>query len=204
MANMKKVFDERTKHRVVGVIVVLSLMIIFLPPMMRESDKNLDEFTSYKIPKKPPLPKVTVLEPKSAFATVKTTAVTVPKITAPVRSKISPPKSLSQNASPAHILKNSETILKTQKLVAEKSLKFNEVFTIQLASFSKKANAQALVKKLRAQGFAASEQATKTPKGYTYHVIVGQTKQRDQAIDLQKKLVNNTKLNGLIIKTKVG
>lgn len=60
------------------------------------------------------------------------------------------------------------------------------------------------MKKLRAQGFAASEQATKTPKGYTYQVIVGQTKQRDQAIDLQKKLVNNTKLNGLIIKTKVG
>ncbi|HVT62856.1 MAG TPA: hypothetical protein VHD33_05140 [Legionellaceae bacterium] len=40
-------------------------------------------------------------------------------------------------------------------------------------------------------------------KGAVYQVIVGQLKHRDQAIDLQKKLVNNTRLNGLIIKTKV-
>lgn len=204
MANMKKVFDERTKHRAVGVIVILALMIIFLPPMMRESDKNLDEFTSYKIPKKPPLPKVTVLEPNAAFRTVKTVPVTVPKMATPVRSRISAARPISPNASAAKTLKNAEIILKKQKIAAEKSLRFNEVFTIQLASFNQHVNAQALIKKLRARGFAASEQITKTPKGSTYQVIVGQTKQRDQAIDLQKKLVDNTKLNGLIIRTKVG
>ncbi|MGV3739713.1 MAG: SPOR domain-containing protein [Gammaproteobacteria bacterium] len=204
MANMKKVFDERTKHRLVGVIVILALMIIFLPPMMRESDKNLDEFTSYQIPKKPPMPKVTVLEPSAAFRSVKTVSVAVPKMPAPVKSRISPARSLSQNATREQTLKTAEIILKKQKIAAEKSLRFNEVFTIQLASFNKHANAQALVKKLRAKGFSASEQITKTPKGSTYQVIVGQTKQRDQAIDLQKKLVDNTKLNGLIIRTKVG
>ena len=203
MANMKKVFDERTKHRVVGVIVVLALMIIFLPPMMRESDKNLDEFTSYRIPKKPPLPKVTILEPKAAFRVVKTTQVTVPKMGAPVHSNLARAEPLNQTVSRDQVLKNSAVILQKQKIAMEKSLHFNEVFAIQLASFNKQGNAQALVKKLRKQGFNASVQMSKTSKGPRYQVIVGRTKQRDQAIDLQKKLVNNTQLNGLIIKTKV-
>lgn len=203
MANMKKVFDERTKHRVVGVIVVLALMIIFLPPMMRESDKNLDELTSYQIPKRPPMPKVTVIEPKEAFRMVKTTPVTVPKMATPVRSKIAAAQPLSPNVSHAQTIKTSEMIMKNQKIAMEKSLHFNEVFAIQLASFSKKDNAQALAKKLKTRGFNASVQMSRTKKGQTYQVIVGQTKQRDQAIDLQKKLVDNTKLNGLIIKTKV-
>ena len=97
----------------------------------------------------------------------------------------------------------AQEILKKLQVAERKSMKFNEVFTIQLASFTQEANAQSLVNKLRLQGFAASKHIVKNPQGVVYQVIVGHVKQRDQAIDLQKKLVDNTRLNGLIIKTKV-
>jgi DedD protein len=204
MATMKKIFDERTKHRVVGVIVVLALMIIFLPAMIRESDKNFDEFTSYRVPKKPPMPKVSVIEPKAMLRSVKTAAVvTIPKPQAPVHLAITAAEPISPNASQKQIIQSAENLAKKMQISERNSMKYNEIFTIQLASFNKEKNAQVLVNKLLGQGFAASKQIVNTPQGTVYQVVVGQLKQRDQAIDLQKKLVDNTQLNGLIIKTKV-
>jgi DedD protein len=203
MANMKKIFDERTKHRLVGVIVALALMIIFLPAMMRESDKNFDEFTSFRVPKKPAMPKVSLLEPKDMLRSVKMVTIVVPKPSAPKRLEIAEAQPLSQPISQDESLHSTQEILKKLQISERKSMRFNEVFAIQLASFTKEANAQALVDKLRLQGFAASKLTVKNPQGVVYQVLVGQVKQREQAIDLQKKLVDNTRLNGLIIKTKV-
>jgi DedD protein len=203
MASMKKIFDERTKHRMVGLIVVFALMIIFLPAMMRESDKNFDEFTSFKVPKKPAMPKVSFVEPKALLRSVKAAPVSVPKPIAPTHLEIAEAQPISRHASPDESIKAAQEILKKLEIAERESMKFNEVFTVQLASFTKEANAQALVNKLRLQGFSASKQRVKTPQGVVYQVIVGHVKQRDKAIDLQKKLVNNTRLNGLIIKTKV-
>ena len=203
MANMKKIFDERTKHRVVGVIVALALMIIFLPAMMRESDKNFDEFIPFKVPKKPIMPKVTLMEPKAMLRSVQATPVKLPNLSAPKHLDIAEAQPLSQTVSPDEGMQAAQEILKKLQVAERKSMKFNEVFTIQLASFTQEANAQSLVNKLRLQGFAASKQIVKNPQGVVYQVIVGHVKQRDQAIDLQKKLVDNTRLNGLIIKTKV-
>ena len=203
MANMKKIFDERTKHRVVGVIVALALMIIFLPAMMRESDKNFDEFIPFKVPKKPVMPKVTLMEPKAMLRSVQATPVKLPNLSAPKHLDIAEAQPLSQTVSPDESMQAAQEILKKLQVAERKSMKFNEVFTSQLASFTQEANAQSLVNKLRLQGFAASKQIVKNPQGVVYQVIVGHVKQRDQAIDLQKKLVDNTRLNGLIIKTKV-
>lgn len=203
MANMRKIFDERTKHRLVGVIVVLALMIIFLPAMLRESDKNFDELTSYRLPKKPPMPKVSVMEPKAMLGSVHSASVSVPQSKAPMQLEIAAARPLSPHASQEQVIQAAKIMTKKLQIAERKSMKYNEVFTIQLASFNKEANAQALIDKLRKQGFDATKQKTKTPQGWVYQVIVGQVKQRNQAIDLQKKLVDNTKLNGLIIKTKV-
>ena len=203
MANMKKIFDERTKHRVVGVIVVMALMIIFLPAMMRESDKNFDELTSFRVPKKPSLPKVTLIEPKTMLRSVKHETVALPKSRSPVHLEISQAQPLSHDELQKETVKVAETVLQKLQTAERKSMKYNEVFAIQLASFNKEVNAQSLIKKLSLQGISASKQTVKTPQGTVYQVLVGQVKQRDQAIDLQKKLVDNTQLNGLIIKTKV-
>lgn len=203
MANMKKIWDERSKHRLVGVIVVLALMIIILPAMMRESDKNFDEFTSYHVPKRPPLPNVSLVEKNAILRSVKVASVKLPKPGPQVHLQIAKAAPLSPKASQAENIQAASVALQQQQKHEEKTMRFNEVFTIQLASFNKEVNAQALIHKLHAQGFAASQQIVKNPQGVVYQVIVGRVKQREQAIDLQKKLVDNTRLNGLIIKTRV-
>lgn len=186
-----KTLDERLKHRLIGMIVILSLMIIFLPPMMKQSTHHFDELTSYRLPKKPSMPKISVLNKKEMFKKVKIAAVSIPR-PAKVKTHISRAQYLSH-----------EPIQTAHKNTESKILQSDEVFTIQLATFNHEANAQALVRKLRAKGFAATAQLITHQQGDLYQVIVGQLKHREQAIDLQKKLVNNTQLNGLIIKTKV-
>ncbi len=202
MANMKKIFDERTKHRLIGLIVVLALMVIILPAMMRESNTNFDEFTSYKVPKKPPLPQVSVLDKKAIFQTVNVAKLTIPK-TKPVVLEIAQAQPLHQPVTQDQIVQAASTAIQKQQTLEAKKMRFNEVFTVQLASFNQEVNAQTLIQKLRSQGFAASQQKVKSSQGVVYQVIVGKMKHRNQAVDLQKKLVDNTQLNGLIIKTKV-
>ncbi len=199
---MKKILDEQTKHRLIGAIVVLALMIIFLPAMMRHSDQSFDEFTSFRIPKKPALPKAATVDQKTMFKSVKIATVTLPH-TAESHSNIAEAQSLSQTTSQAQTVTLAKIAEQKQQSAETKAMKSNEVFTIQLASFNQEANAQALITQLRLKGFAALKQTVTSPEGTVYQVIVGQVKQREQAIDLQKKLVNNTHLNGLIIKTKV-
>ena len=111
--------------------------------------------------------------------------------------------SLSQQAS--QMPKNSERfqplLVKSKSLLSQ--LRDGDVYTIQLATFTKQTNAKALIESLRTKGYEASMQMSANKQGPLYHVIVGQLKQRDQAIDLQRKLVNNTQLNGIIVTTKV-
>lgn len=203
MANMKKIIDERAKHRLVGVIVVLALMIIILPAMMRESDKNFDEFTSYHAPKPPSLPKVSRVDQHEMLRSVKVVSVALPKPGPQTHLHIAPAQSLSPKASQDELVQAAKVASQKQQKHEASAMKFYEVFAIQLASFNNEANAQALIHSLQAQGFPATQQIVKNPKGMVYQVIVGRLRQRDQAIDLQKKLVDNTQLNGLIIKTRV-
>ena len=143
------------------------------------------------------------MEPKAMLRSVQATPVKLPNLSAPKHLDSAEAQPLSQTVSSDESMQAAQEILKKLQVAERKSMKFNEVFTIQLASFTQEANAQSLVNKLRLQGFAASKQIVKNPQGVVYQVIVGHVKQRDQAIDLQKILVDNTRLNGLIIKTKV-
>lgn len=199
---VKKILDERIKHRAVGLIVVLSLMIIFLPAMMRQSNQRLDEFVSFRLPKKPVLPQVATLEKAPMFKTVKIATIHIPVVTK-VHTTIAHAKALSVPVEDENKIQTAKIEIHKQQVAESKAMRTNEVFTIQLATFSQEVNAKALVKTLRAKGFEASSQMITNQQGSFYQVIVGQLKHRDQAIDLQKKLVNNTQLNGLIIKTKV-
>ncbi len=199
---MKKIADDRIKHRVVGFVVALSLMIIFLPVMMRQSNQRFYEVTSFRVPKKPALPHVATVDKKSMFKTVKVATVTIPE-GRKVHSGIAKAQPLSAPTTTEDSMQMAKIKVQKQHLAESKAMHANEVFTIRLATFSQEANAQALVHKLKSKGYEASSQMIAGPTGEMYQVIVGQLKQREQAIDLQKKLVNNTQLNGLIIKTKV-
>lgn len=79
---MKLLTDERLKHRLVGLAVIISLAAIFAPAIMKKSSQRFSETTSMsiKLPPKPVLAKVTIPEEKSMFETVKVKQIEIPAI----------------------------------------------------------------------------------------------------------------------------
>lgn len=77
---MKLVFDERIKHRLVGLAVVVSLAAIFAPAIMKKSSQRFDSPPSIavKLPAKPKMPDVEMADEKAMFETVKVAHVDIP------------------------------------------------------------------------------------------------------------------------------
>lgn len=80
--------DERTKHRLTGLVVLIAIAIIFLPAMLRKSNQRLEEsiHLSVQIPPKPTTPKVAVAEEKAVFETVKVEKLPMPNTLKPKRA----------------------------------------------------------------------------------------------------------------------
>ncbi len=77
---MKLVIDEKLKHRLIGVSVILSLGAIFLPAMMKKSSQRLDGHFSVNVqlPPKPVAPNVAVIDEEQMFKTIKIARVQLP------------------------------------------------------------------------------------------------------------------------------
>lgn len=81
---MKLVMDEKLKHRLIGLAVIISLGAIFAPAMMRKSSQKLEGnfSTSIKLPSKPVAPDVTATDEKEMFKTIKVARVEIPGVPA--------------------------------------------------------------------------------------------------------------------------
>ena len=79
--------DERTKHRLTGLVVIAAVAIIFVPAMIKKSNQRLEEniHLSVQLPPKPTAPKVAVAEKKAVFETVKVAKMEVPVAAEPAR-----------------------------------------------------------------------------------------------------------------------
>ncbi len=224
---MKFVMDERIKHRLTGLVVIISIAIIFLPAMMKKSNKRFEEniSISLKLPKRPALPVVAIPEKNAMFETIKVAHVDIPVLpkTSPANQiakaeplSTKPNKgtavSIAQAALPVLNKPEAKAAIPAQKpaVTAQVVSKFvnkaeNKTgYAIQLASFTKQANAESLVAKLRKQGYNASYTKFSGKNGSFYQVLVGKLSQKDDAIHLQKKLMTNLSLNGFIVKSAIG
>lgn len=215
---MKFVMSERVKHRLTGVVVILSIAVIFLPAMMKKSNQHFEESVnvSLKLPAKPVPPQVVIPKQTAMLNSVKVAHVEVPNVTDEVRpATIAKAESLSKN--PGSVLVKVEMPLKSViataivpkkavipvKAVAVTRPVVKKGFGIQLASFTQESNAVNLVARLRKQGYVASYSIYKGKKGQFYQVVAGMVSKRDEAINLQKKLATNMQLNGYVIQTGV-
>lgn len=191
--------DKRLKQRMIGALVLLALAVIFLPMLFtREDEVRQVVVEAPPMPKAPPAPRVEV-EP-----------VAVPE---PVILPEEPPPSTavaSTPATPAVPAASTSTRDKTQAAnpapppaqakVAEASrLDANSLpanWSIQLASLSNSANAQALQKTLRSQGYNA----------YIRHVdgmnrvYVGPVIERSEANRLRDQLKRQHNLSGFVVR----
>lgn len=209
---MKFTMNERVKHRLTGVVVILSIAAIFLPDMMKKSNRHFEEniSVSLKLPAKPLPPRVVIPKQTAMLKSVKVAHVEIPEIAdKPLPAVIAKAESLSQN--PGSVLVKVEVPLKsviTAAIVPEKSIAtatsaLKKGYGIQLASFSQERNAEYLVARLRKQGYPATYNIYKGKKGQFYQVVAGMGSKRDEAINLQKKIETSMQLNGYIIQTGV-
>lgn len=254
---MKLVIDEKLKHRLVGVAVVLSLGAIFLPAMMKKSSQRLENHFSVKVqlPPKPTTPNVAITNEKEMFETIKVAKVEIPS--APGQKKYSLAKEdfiqsidatndaavtvAKKESAPKHdpaiksvelALNNAaQNVVKKQiKVAAVKSIKpivsestrtikqstiaqvnkktnntysKKSIYAVQVASFSKLANAEALVNKLHSKGYKASFIKTSGRQGSIYKVYAGHSPVKSDVMKLKVQLASSMQLNGFVVNTGV-
>lgn len=76
---MKLVMDEKLKHRLIGLAVIISLGAIFAPAVMKKSSQNMENNLSVnvKLPAKPLPPDVVMTDEKELFRTIKVAKVDI-------------------------------------------------------------------------------------------------------------------------------
>ena len=220
---MKFVLDERLKHRLTGLVVIISVAIIFVPAMIKRSNQRLEESinVSIQLPPKPSVPSVNVSKQETIFNEVKVAHVDIPavpaapavikpvarptqivKLDVPVNKKTNPAATVRRSELPKKVV-NTTTVSRADlpnKLVKTIAMKEGG-YGVQLASFGQQVNAQALVNRLKSHGYPANYNKISTRQGAFYKVVVGQLAKRDDAEFLQKKLSQNMQLKGFVVKT---
>ncbi|GGI76096.1 SPOR domain-containing protein [Legionella impletisoli] len=236
---MKFTLDESRKHRLIGVVVILSVVALFLPAMMKKSNEGLNSTVNVavRLPPKPNQPSVSKPDREQMFQTIKVAKVDLSEAIDPepaptqlvkaepikhsVTAKSEEPVQIQTKpaahivkASPNHpLLAHKEPIKhkeiapksKAQELAnqLQTNKKPSEVYAVQIASFAVESNAKTLVQQLRHKGYKATYSRSTTNKRELYKVIVGQVEKREEAKELQQKLVETIHLNGFVIKTGV-
>jgi DedD protein len=243
---MKLVLDEKLKHRLIGLAVVISLAAIFAPAVMRKSSQRLEHNFSanVQLPPKPTAPNVVVTEEKDVFKTIKVARVDIPTVSheshlpelakaqsikaerSAVASQItsiepqlkplqlaledsnskSTPIPKTVTVPVKHVVAHSvglkhKEITKTQK--TNKSATTKDVYSVQLASFSRLSNAQSLVNRLKAKGYKANLIKIASRSGVVYKVSAGQLPHKEEALRLKTQLASAMQLNGFVVNTGV-
>lgn len=254
---MKLVMDERLKHRLVGLAVVISLAAIFVPAIVKKSTQRFDgkHVTTVKLPTKPAMPKIAMPEEQAMFKRVKVAHVEIPAFEQKAPVVIAKAQSLSdtnevkpsvivaanEHVTPA-VITHAETAKDAVKVAPKytgsvnkesevvsaklsKALTKNSVasvtstkqkvarvvtksrvlklpkntYSVQLAYFSKQSNAVSLINKLKGNGYKAYYVKINSKKGQVYKVLVGNTNEKQQAMDLQKQLASSMQLKGFVV-----
>lgn len=240
---MKLVMNEKLKHRLVGLSVILSLGAIFLPAMMKKSSQRLEGNLSINVqlPPKPAAPNVAVIDKEQMFKTIKVAKVhiTPPASSTPSIASLDKKGVESTglhvakvDATAASVEKSIELALneavkqeakKEIKAAAHKPVKLakavvsksiiakaprnipikRELYAVQLASFAKLSNAQALVGKLQHKGYKANYIRAAGKNGVIYKVYVGHSPIKNNVVKLKTQLASAMQLNGFIVNAGV-
>lgn len=142
--------EEKTKYRLVGGLVLLSLAIIFLPSLIYRDDATQEIVVRPQIPI-PPAPVIEPVEitpaPPKPKASVDNTPLFEPEEPEPVAKQTASPR-LTETGVP-------------------------EGWLIQVASLSLNKSAEVLVSRLKGDGYAAYWESAATDQGERYRVFVG-------------------------------
>ncbi len=176
------------KQRIVGVVVIVALAVIFIPIIFKGSD-NLVQTSelSGNVPSAPAKPRVDLKLP----ASVPTPPRTAPSPQAVQRIPVTKAKPIKIVSKPIQLVKPKPKVITVAK---------PEAWTVQLGSFSDKANVNRLIKDLRAKGLPAYVKTTTIKNKKIMRVLVGPEIKRTKAEALLATLQKTFKLKGIIIR----
>ncbi|MGB1298409.1 MAG: SPOR domain-containing protein [Psychrobium sp.] len=195
--------SDQIKNRVVGAIVLFALAIIFLPKIFdgekqsqRQAFVTIPDKPTHQQPdvskiqlNKPPVVKNEVVEPKKIDNEVVVTEKTVAAKVAPVKAE------QDDEAS-----KQSTVVTSPAKKIKPKPAIKAEGWVIRMGSFGNPNNVNALVKRLRKQGFTAYSVPAVPRAGITNKVYVGPELSKKKLQAMQPKLKRAFKEAGVIEK----
>lgn len=204
------IMDKSLQKKLVGAAVLIALAVIFLP-MLLDGERTSEPLTmNIEIPPKPvfeipnrlearaPVPAPILVEPEQPRATPQPAP-------SPVAS--SAPAAVEKPVKPAEkTVPQSESRPAAAKPPAIKAPDKTAVtafsgagFVVQVGSFSKDINAKQLQRKLEREGFPAFVESIKLGPKAIYRVKVGPRPTRDAADLLRIRLIDDVKLEGIIV-----
>ncbi|THB73590.1 MAG: hypothetical protein D6B28_03575 [Gammaproteobacteria bacterium] len=209
------------KQRLIGAAVLISLIVIFVPMLLRGPVENRVVEVPVEIPPKP----FEVVGKKRPDQSAEKIVHTIPepsgrrpvvteekpasrkmaqKITTPAVSASKPaPKKPAQKPKQS-VRKPLQTAAKKQEkpvLITESKKNIVELaWVVQVGSFSSSKNALALRDKLRKKGYRTFVESIKTSSGKMYRVRVGPELDKVKVDAMQEKLKQKEKLPGKIYK----
>jgi DedD protein len=211
--------DIRLKQRLVGATVLVSLTVIFLPIVLNGPPRNQERVVVREVP---PMPQrdfrsriVPLDEPKEdAGADGKAGRVArtragqpLVKIHPPAPAKpaepeppVVPAEAIPPKAEPQRPKPRPKPAAGRKPSPDSSSAADLQAWMVQLAAFSKRDNADALVKKLRAKGYPAEVESKPRDGGTVYRVRVGPELRRKGAESLRDRLYREFKLKGLVVR----
>lgn len=207
---MKLVMDERLKHRLVGLAVVISLAAIFVPAVVKKSTQRFDgkNVTTVKLPSKPAMPKIAMPEEQTMFKRVKVAHVEIPAFDQKAPAVIAKAQSLSDmnevktsvlvaaNASvtPAVITNKNmpaDTIIKTVPNNNANVSKETGLVTAKLTKALAKTSVASVVNTKQKVASAVSKSKVLTLPKNTYSVQIAYLSKQSNAVSLINKLKGN-------------
>lgn len=261
---MKIELNEKMKHRIIGLAVLLSIAAIFMPAIVKKSTQRSEREISLnlKLPQRPEYPQISentqtealkqdiaqledeielslesdVADESSPVTIAKAEPIDLSVLSEeeqtilkdkPISTEMKAERPVSPSVPPAEKITTAKlqkptdrpqnnplqmAEMKRESIAAPKTsappkkqakaavkTKLAGNYSVQLGSFSMPANANALVKHLKDQGFSAKVKKVKTKKGYLYKVYVGNAVSRYEAEKLKNRLAENTKLSGFVV-----
>lgn len=202
---------DSLKQRLVGAFVILSLAVIFLP-MVFDKPHHEANSTIQMVPPKPKFETVVISKPQP----IKIEPLEVDQetgrvgegssLSTPSRA-IVPAKEMTpaQASSEAEGESSATKSAGVEKQPAEQALPvpdnkppvFNNVWMVQIGTFSNKANAYALRDKVRASGISAHTK--EVDSGKAVRVFAGPFVTKKEAARIKKKVDANYKVESLVV-----
>lgn len=188
MTNRDAAHDFDPKHRIIGAVVVVALVVIFVPMILSQRDAPPPVLTAPTVQGAAEETKVAITKvpPPPALSEPIKVVTPEPVEPAPVKAVSATPKPVaSAKATPANTAKQSAVA--------------NSGWVVQVGTFSNTANASRLEQKLRAAGQPVHAEQLQMENGKAVRLRVGPFRDRATAVKAQERIQKDVDVKGVVL-----